>query len=91
VNFDTIIPVGGLVLSIVLTLYGVMGLQTGEVTGQSMAFYTKQTYTGKKASMLSIAWIVCGLLGTVAFGGHLAGFRPAAPLYNFFMDMLKSG
>lgn len=88
-NFDTIIPVGGLVLT--MTLYGIMGLQTGEVTGQSMAFYTKQTYTGKKASMLSIAWILYGLLGTVAFGGHLAGLRPAAPLYNFFMDMLKSG
>jgi hypothetical protein len=80
-----------LLLAIALTIYGIVGLQSGQVSVTSYAFNEKPSNVGgKKALVLSIAWIIVGLLGTVAFGGHLLGIAAVAPIYDVFMGLIKS-
>ncbi len=79
-----------LLLSIAFCIYGVIGWQSGSVKASSYALNTTSTYSGKKAVALSIVWIVVGLLGTAAFGGHILGIKALAPLYQIFDDIIKS-
>lgn len=79
-----------LALCVGLLLYGIAGLQTGKVEAMSYAMFTKSNYTGKKAKWLSIAWIIFGGLGTIAFGGHLLGIKWLAPLYDVAKSIMDS-
>lgn len=73
-----------------LLMYGVAGLQSGKVEASSYALFTKKEYTGSSAKWLSIAWIIVGGLGTVAFAGHLLGIKWLAPLYDAAKSILNS-
>jgi hypothetical protein len=79
-----------LILAVALTVIGIIGFKTGQVTAASYAFMNKEHVSGTKARVLSIAWIVFGLLGTAIFGGHLLGITAVAPLYDLCMSLLKS-
>lgn len=79
-----------LVLAVVLTGYGVIGLTTGRVTASSYALGTKSAVTGNKALILATLWTLFGLIGTLVFGGHMLGVKQIDPLYDFVVSMLKS-
>ncbi len=90
VDFKGILNWLGLGLSVALTIYGVIGLRTGSVKASSYAFLNNEKkYTGTQAKVLSISWIVFGVLGTVAFGGFLLKIKELMPFHDFVFQMLS--
>lgn len=79
-----------LLLSVGLFMYGVSGFLSGKVKASSYAFMTESTYTGTKAKLLAVAWVIFGTIGIIAFGGHLLGIQAVAPLYDVATSFLNS-
>ncbi|CAN5682300.1 hypothetical protein BH10CYA1_BH10CYA1_03250 [soil metagenome] len=81
----------GLALSIALTIYGIVGLRTGSVKASSYAFLNdEKKYSGTQAKILSIGWVLFGLLGMVAFGGFLLKIKELMPLHDFVFQVLAN-
>ncbi|MBS1955219.1 MAG: hypothetical protein JST89_13615 [Cyanobacteria bacterium SZAS-4] len=91
IDFTTILNWLGLALSLGLTGYGVVGISSGTVKASSYAFMNdEKTFSGTRAKLLSISWIVFGLLGTVAFGGFIMKIKALTPLHDFVFQMMGS-
>ncbi len=90
IDYSGILNWLGLALSVALMIYGIVGLQTGSVKASSYAFLNdEKNYTGTKAKVLAIAWIVFGLLGTLAYGGFLLKIKALIPLHDFVFQVMK--
>jgi len=90
-DFKAILNWLGLGLSLALTIYGIVGLRTGSVKASSYAFLNdEKKYSGTGAKILSISWIVFGLLGTAAYGGFLLKIKELMPLHDFVFQMMGS-
>ena len=90
IDFKGILNWLGLALSVALTIYGIVGFQTGTVKASNYAFLNvEKKYSGTQAKILSISWIVFGLLGTVAFGGFLLKIQALMPFHDFVFQMLS--
>lgn len=80
----------GLFLSIALMIYGIVGLQTGQVSAKHDWELKAKPYTGTYARVLSISWIVVGTIGMVAFGGYLLGIKEVVGLHEFVINLLDN-
>jgi len=80
----------GLLVSVALTIYGIVGIRTGTVKASSYAFLNdEKKYSGTQAKILSFSWIAFGLLGALAFGGFLLKIQALMPLHDFVFQMMS--
>lgn len=91
IDFKGILNWLGLALSVALTGYGIVGFLSGTVKASSYAFLNNEKqYSGTRAKILAISWVVFGVVGTMAFGGFLLKIKELMPLHDFVYQMMSS-